>query len=107
MENKTKAETYVGFAIRKGSYKIGVNAINTLKRAKLLIVCRTAGNDTARQAKKLAKRFNCRLLQTVKTDLSQIVYREKAKLLAITDEPLALAVINGNDDEFIEEGLGE
>lgn len=101
MENKSKAETYIGFAIRKGSYKIGVNAINTVKRAELLIICNTAGNDTKRQSVKLAKRFSCKILKILRP-LSEVVFRDNAKLMAITDKALAQAIIENSENEFIE-----
>lgn len=106
MENKSKAETFIGFAIRKGSFKIGVNAIYTIKKANLLILCSTAGSDTTRQAKKLAKRFNCKVFK-IKKPLAEVVFKEKAKLLAITDLSLAKAIIDNSGNEFIEVVLGE
>ncbi|MBQ7339610.1 MAG: hypothetical protein IJW43_02010 [Clostridia bacterium] len=106
MENKTKAQTFIGFAMRKGSFKIGVNAIYTLRRASLLIVCSTAGADTNRQAIKLARRFNCRLLKIIRP-LKEVTYRENAKLMAITDIALANAIIENGKEEFIEVDLGE
>ncbi len=102
MENKSKATTYIGFAIRKGSYKIGVNAIYTLKRANLLIVCKSAGSDTNRQAIKLSKRFNCKILKTEKNLLSELTFRENAKLMAITDVALSVAIQNNIENEFVE-----
>ena len=106
MENKSKANTFIGFAIRKGSCKIGVNAIFTLKRANLLILCKSAGKDTKRQALKLSKRFNCKLIQTEKELLSAFTFRENAKLMAITDGALSVAILNNSENEFIEV-LGE
>lgn len=106
MENKTKAQTFIGFAMRKGSFKIGVNAIYTLKRASLLIVCSTAGADTNRQAIKLAKRFNCKLLKIIRP-LMEVTHKENAKLMAITDNALASAIIENGEKEFILVDLGE
>ncbi len=106
MENKSKAETYIGFAIRKGSYKIGVNAIFTLKKANLLIVCNTAGNDTKRQAIKLAKKFKCRLFMKTQGLLSDVTKRENSKLMAITDSALSRAIESNSENEFVEV-LGE
>ena len=106
MENKSKAATFIGFAIRKGSYKIGVNAIYTLKKANLLILCKSAGKDTTKQALKLSKRFNCKLLRTESELLSALTFRENAKLMAITDGTLSVAILNNSENEFIEV-LGE
>ena len=106
MENKSKVATFIGFAIRKGSYKIGVNAIFTLKKANLLILCKSAGKDTTRQALKLSKRFNCKLIRTKSEPLSTFTFRENAKLMAITDGALSVAIFSNSENEFIEV-LGE
>ncbi len=102
LENKSKAATFIGFAIRKGSYKIGVNAIFTLKKANLLILCKSAGSDTTRHAIKLSKRFNCKLLKTEEVLLSTLTFRENAKLMAITDSALSVAIQNNSANEFVE-----
>ena len=54
MEQKSKAETFVGFAIRSGKYRIGTNAAQTLKHAALIIVCGTAAENTKKEADKLS-----------------------------------------------------
>ena len=100
MENKSKATTFIGFAIRKGSYKIGVNAIFTLKKAHLLILCKSAGKDTTDKAIKLSKRFNCKLIKTENHLLSELTFRENAKLLAITDAELSAAIQKNSENEF-------
>ena len=100
MENKSKAATFIGFAIRKGSYKIGVNAIFTLKKASLLILCKSAGKDTTDKAIKLSKRFNCKLIRTESSLLSELTFKENAKLLAITDAALSVAIQMNSDNEF-------
>ena len=106
LENKSKAETYIGFAIRKGSYKIGVNAINTIKKAQLLIICSSAGEDTQNKSKKFARKWGCKILQ-IKKPLKEVVFRENAKLMAITDKVLAEAILENINNEFIEVVLGE
>ncbi len=107
METKSKAQTYIGFAMRKGSYKIGVNAIYTLKKAKLLIVCGTAGADTSKNAVKLAKRFGCQLLRLESLPLAEVTHKDYAKLMAITDTALAQAILNQSEKEFTILSLGE
>ena len=102
MENKTKTETFIGFAVRARAIKIGVNACATLKNAKLVIVCHTASDNTVRDALKLAKRFRCRIIKTVKKPLSDYVHRENAKVTAITDLKLSEAILGAVTDDFIE-----
>ena len=64
MENKTKAETYIGFAMRAGKFRIGTNAVLTLKRMDLLIVCKSASDNTKKHAQKIAREYNGPLLWT-------------------------------------------
>lgn len=99
---KSKGETYIGFSIRARKCKIGVNACATLKKAKLVIVCKTAGESTFKDAKKLAAKFNCPLLQTVNAPLEKSTHKENAKVMAITDASLADAIIKVKEQEFIE-----
>ena len=102
MEAVSKAETFIGFAMRTGRYKIGVNAVYTMKRAHLLIVCKSASENTLKEAQKLSKRFNCPLFITVIKPLEEYVHRENAKLMAIADKDLAKAIIGVKQTEFIE-----
>lgn len=102
LESKTKAQTFIGFAIRSGNYKIGANACQTLKRAFLVIACETASDNTKKDAKKLARRFNCPTLITQGISLESITHRPNAKVMAIADEKLAKAIIENKSTEFIE-----
>ena len=102
MNNKTKVETFIGFAIRTGKYKIGSNACQTLKRAKLVIVCHTASENTVELASKLAKKFSCKLLKTSQNPLEYYVKKENAKVLAIENGDLAKSIIANKESELIE-----
>ncbi len=105
MENKSKAQTFIGFAIRTGRFKIGVNAVYTLKKASLMIVCKSASENTKKESLKLARRLVCPLLETVNYSLSELTFRENAKVMAITDKDLAKAIIDNSEKDFI--ALGE
>ena len=102
MEQKTKAETFVGFAMRTGKFKIGVNAVATMKRAHLMLICRSASENTIKDAIKLAKRLGCKLLFTARRDLSEFTHRDNAKVMAIADKGLASAIIDNSENDFIE-----
>ena len=56
MENN-KAYTFIGFAMRTMKYKVGMNACQTLKKANLVIVCKSASENTVKEAVKLAKNY--------------------------------------------------
>lgn len=88
--------------MRAGKYKIGSNAINTLRRAELMIVCKTVGENTLKEAKKQARKFSCKILMTGNDRLEEITHRENAKVIAITDKELAKAIINDKEKDFTE-----
>ena len=102
MENKTKAETFIGFSIRARKCRIGTNAVATLKKAELIIVCHTASDNTVKEAESLARRFKCKIIKTVTKPLSSLVVRENAKVMALTDKALATALLTNIANDFIE-----
>lgn len=99
---KSKGETFVGFAVRARKCRLGVNACATLKRANLVIVCFSASENTVKDAKKLAVKFNCPLFRTVKKPLEEMTHKENVKVMTIFDAALADAVKNNRGDDFIE-----
>lgn len=101
MENRGKAQTFIGFAIKARKCKIGSNAIQTAKKANLIIVCDSASDNTKKQAEKFAGRFNCPIITSVKHSLEQLTYKENAKVMAITDQALARAIMENIEDDFI------
>lgn len=101
MEIKSKAETFIGFAMRTGKFRIGLNACGTLKKASLMLVCNTASENTVKDAVKLAKRFGCPILTPKEKTLEQITHRENAKVMAIADKELSKAVLDNSEKDFI------
>ena len=98
----SKANTFIGFAMRAGKYKIGFGAVETLKKANLIVVCRTASENSKKKAVSLKNKLNSRLIITAQKDLSEITHREGAKVMAITDKAIAAAVLQNIGEEFIE-----
>lgn len=94
MESKTKTETFIGFAVRAGKFRVGTNAVQTLKKAFLVIVCKTASQNTKKQALKIANKFRCPIMETVSKTLTQFVYKDNAKVMAITDFGLSKAILD-------------
>ena len=95
---KSKLETYIGFSMRARKCKLGVNAIATLKKAHLLILCKTASENTKKDAVKLAKKLNAKLIITVNNPLSDYTHIENGKLIAILDYSLAGAILEQGED---------
>lgn len=101
MENKSKAQTYIGFAIRAGKYRTGFNTVGTLKKVYLLAVCKTASENSVKDAVKLSKKYRCPLLRTKERTLAEIIFKENAKIIAVTDKSLADAAIKNSEQDFI------
>lgn len=101
METRSKAETFIGFAMRTGKYKIGANACATLKRAYLMIVCSSASDNTKKDAQKLANKFNCPIFISVTKTLEQITNKGNAKVMAIADKALSKAILENLENDFI------
>ena len=97
MENKKKAETFIGFALRTGRYKTGLNAVATLKRARLIILCKSASDNTKEQGRKFALKFHCPLLITAEKTLEELVFKSGVKIMAITDKAIAQAIENNKE----------
>ena len=93
MVTKTnKAKTFIGFAVRKGAVKINVNTIATLKKAYLIVVCSSAGENTKNKSLALSKKFDCDIITMTDGTLCDLLKKDKAKVIAITDVGLAKAI---------------
>ncbi len=99
---KTKAFTFIGFAIKARKVKMGVNAVNTLKKAELLIVCSTATENTLKEAVSLSKKLLAKLLVLNDIKLEEVVFKENCKLIAITDKALSKAILDSQDSHLSE-----
>lgn len=101
MISKSKAATYIGFAVRAGKCRTGTNSIATLKRANLIIVCKSASENTVSQVEKIAKGFHCPMLKTKDKLLEEFIFKVGVKVIAITDKSLADAIISNFEEDFI------
>ena len=99
---KTKAFTFIGFAIKARKVKLGVNAVKTLKRAEIMILCSSASENTVKEAVSLSKRLNAKLLILKGVLLEQVVYKQECKLIAIFDKALSKAILESNDSHIEE-----
>ena len=93
MKNKSRAETFIGFAIKAGKFRSGQNTLATLKRAYLILVCETAAENTTALAIKYAAKYRCPVYGTVGVSLCDLTHKDGIKIAAITDLSLAKAVI--------------
>ena len=96
---KSKAETFIGFAIRARKIREGMNSVQTLKKAELIVCCASASDNTKKAAVKAAAKFECPIIYS-KRPLEEIVHRENDKVAAITDKSLAKAVMDSAGEDF-------
>ena len=100
MENKSKAQTLIGFCIKAGKCKIGTNAVATLKRAYLVIVCDSASDNAKDIALSYGKKFNCPVIKTQGVSLEQIVHKDNAKMMAISSKEFAKSITDYMENQF-------
>ena len=103
METKNnKGKTFIGFAVRKGATAINVNAIARVKKAYLIVVCSSAGENTKNKSLSLSNKFGCPILTMTCGTLADLLKKEKAKAIAILDANLAKAILDNSFDGFRE-----
>lgn len=85
---------------------MGVNAISTLKRAELIILCETASFNTKKEVVSLAKKLHVKILLS-KVKLEDTVNKPNCKAIALTDKSLASAVMENLDDNYSEYRMEE
>ena len=92
---KDKIFSYLGFAKKAGKMKAGVNAVATLKgRVPLIVLCDSASENTKKDALSLAKKYRSTLVLSVGHTVEELINKENCKVVAVTDESLANAIIN-------------
>ena len=87
--------------MRAGKCTIGLNAVNTLKKAQVMIICKSISENSEKDAIKTAKKLKCRLYKSVENTLEEITHRENVKVLAITDKALGRAFTEHTEKDFV------
>ncbi len=98
---KDKIHTYIGFALKAGKVRLGVNAICTIKgQVPLLLLCNTASENTKKETLKIAKKYNSVIVLVKNERLEDIFYKENCKLAAVLDQSLATAILDNLNENF-------
>lgn len=98
---KSKVLSYIGFAIKAGKVRTGVNVAKTIKeRVPLMILCGTASKNTVDEVVALARKLNSKLIVTNGITVEDIFLKENCKLAVITDFSLAKAILSNLDEQF-------
>lgn len=86
-----KIETYIGFAIKKGSVVFGCDNIERYrKKTYLLLATKTLSANSLSVLKKTAEKRGCELMEIDDFDLLK---KRNCKALAVCDKSLADAII--------------
>ena len=99
MANRSKIETFIGFAIRARAFVSGSNSIATVKKAYLLLLCESASDNTKKLAQKYCKKLRCDVVLT-HIPLEELCGKQNCKMAVITDKNLANAVLVNKDENF-------
>ena len=94
MENKSKVETFIGFAVRAGKFRSGANTLATIKKAFVILVCESAADNTVKQAEKYGAKYRCKVFRTAGVTLSDLAHKDGIKIAAITDFSLGKAIMD-------------
>ncbi|MEG1613488.1 MAG: hypothetical protein RR357_04920 [Clostridia bacterium] len=97
-QSTSKIVSYIGFAARARKVVFGADSITKrCKRHRLIILCSTAGENTAKQIKSYAEKTNSPLIVLSGCTIEDILKKQNCKVIAITDENLAKAIIENNN----------
>ena len=87
----SKVETYIGFAIKKGSVVYGCDGIKSSKKHLLLLLYTpTLSENSLSVLKQVSERTGCTLAQI---DDFETLRKKNCKALAICDKSLANAIL--------------
>lgn len=89
-----KIETYLGFCIRARKIIFGVEMIERQKKGIFLLMADGAiGKNSLKSILQAKEKFRCPLIMTEEDLLGQTLHRSAVKVIAITDENLAAAIV--------------
>ena len=89
---RSKTQTYLGFAKRAGKLTLGVQAAATVKReAYLLVADESVAPNNRKEIEKLQRKFSCPLVFV--EDLEGMTGKVQCKLALVRDKNLAEAIL--------------
>ena len=93
---RSKIESYLGFARRAGKLTLGVHAASTLRHADLLVADESVAPNNRKEIEKLHEKLACRLIYV--QNLETIVNKAQCKLAAVRDKNLAESIIKAHEE---------
>lgn len=90
----SKISAYIGFSARARKIVYGVDSITKKnKQHKLIILCKTAGENTVKQINNFALKTNSTLIVLEDITIEEILKKPNCKVISIKDSNLAKAII--------------
>lgn len=98
---RSKTESYLGFARRAGKLTLGINGTAASKKVFLLVADEGASENSKKEIQKLRARFSCPLVWV--DGLGGMVGKEGCRLAAVRDRGLAAAIGREHPEALQEE----
>lgn len=99
MQAKSKVEAYIGFAIKKRALITGSDSVSRLKRADLVLLCKSGSPNARKDALNAGARLKCPVVECGIL-LEDITGKQNCKIAALTDKQLAAAIMNNLNQNF-------
>lgn len=90
---ESKLITYLGFSIKAGKITFGIDRMEKLRKAKLLLYDEDLSDNSKKQANKFAAGWCCPVIVCKEIPLAELLHKKGCKAAALTDENLAKAVL--------------
>lgn len=106
---ESKMITFLGFSIKAGKITLGLDRMEKLRKAKLLLYDEGLSENSKKQANKFAAAWNCPVIVCKDILLGDLLHKKGCKVAALTDANLAKAVIDSakdNEKFSLFEGVG-
>lgn len=91
-DNLSKIKTYIGFAIKSGKIRYGVDDILKLKNAELILVSESLADSGMKKLEGLAERKEIKLIKFSEEEFLELIQNISIKASAILDKNLAEAI---------------
>lgn len=96
----SKIKSYLGLCVKSGGVVIGQDRLKkNVKKIHLLVLSPTGSQNLKDLSLRLSEKFDCDLVVT-NSNLEELICKEGCKLVGITNESLANAIIT-QENEFI------
>ncbi|MGN0789327.1 MAG: hypothetical protein ACI4MY_05255 [Christensenellales bacterium] len=92
--NPDKISCYVGFAVKSGKVIWGLDMLKKSKKPpRIILIDGAIGNNSAKEAEFYADKYDVDVLFLPEGSLGAMLKRNNVKLIAVTDDNLAKAIL--------------